>query len=269
MRCTPFYCLLAALVIPSMARSQAINYPPGAVVADFMATDVDGTARSLYAYTAEGQYVMLYFFTAAGPSSQASAPAFAELYQSYGCNQHDLACLAVNGGFDDDAEVEAFWAEHGGGFPAPPSISADGGSAAVKAAFGIAGYPTFCYVGPSNIMANNQITPFLSYLNLVAGMGGSVQPSFCGAEAVREERFLDLAAFPVPTNDRLTLQGLEEGQAYSYTISDAQGVLWSTGASLPADMAQLALPVMPAGVYFLSIKSSAGLAGRVPFVVGP
>jgi len=85
-----FACAAAILL-----NAQANNYPNGSLVANFTVTDTDGNTHNLYDYTAQGKYVILDFFFDTCPPCQATSHYFSQLYQTYGCNDGDIICIAI------------------------------------------------------------------------------------------------------------------------------------------------------------------------------
>lgn len=175
--------ILATLtcVTALLLHGQANNYPNGSTVADFTVTDTQGNTHNLYTYTSQGKYVMLDFFFDTCPPCQATSQYFSQLYETYGCNAGDLVCLAINNGTDTNAEVDAYKAAFGGPFAHPPGVGIEGGCTPVDAAFGINAYPTYCLIGPTNVMINNDIWPVSSMTQFVAAFpaGSNITQQAC------------------------------------------------------------------------------------------
>ncbi|WP_310993900.1 T9SS type A sorting domain-containing protein [Aequorivita marina] len=135
------------------------NYNVGDVVDDFTVTDTEGNTYNLYSLTAEGKHVWLDFFFADCVPCQNSAPTFNEFYDTYGCNEGDVFCISINNGNDDDARVRQYEQQHGGPFNHAPAVSNEGGGPAVDTDFGVNAYPTFCLIGPGNVLLYKDIWP--------------------------------------------------------------------------------------------------------------
>lgn len=150
---------LLLFLFSCLANAQVNGYNVGDVVDDFTVTDTEGNEYNLYSLTAEGKYVWLDFFFADCVPCQQSAPTFNEFYDKYGCNEGDVFCLSVNNGNDDDARVRQYEQQYGGPFNHAPAVSNEGGGPAVDNDFGINAYPTFCLIGPGNILLNKDIWP--------------------------------------------------------------------------------------------------------------
>lgn len=150
-----------------LLNAQANNYPNGSLVADFTVTDTHGVTHNLYSYTSQGKYVILDFFFDTCPPCQATSHYFSQLYQTYGCNGGNLICIAMNNGTDTNAEVDAYEAAYGGPWAHPPAIGIEGGCAAVDNAFGVSAYPTYCLIGPDNLMKSQDIWPISNMTTFV------------------------------------------------------------------------------------------------------
>jgi thiol-disulfide isomerase/thioredoxin len=222
---------LAALSTGSLLMAQANNYPNGSTVADFTITDTEGDTHTLYSYTSQGKYVMLDFFFDTCPPCQATSQYFSELYQTYGCNEGDLVCLAVNNGTDTDAEVIAYEDAFGGAFAHPPAASMEGGSGAVDAAFGINAYPTYCLIGPDNIMKNFDIWPLTDMSTFVAAFppGSNITPSNCAVGVDEAGQLAFTSVYPSPTSGQVTITfGATSASNLSIEVYDMLGKLMTT-----------------------------------------
>jgi thiol-disulfide isomerase/thioredoxin len=150
---------LILLFFTIFANSQTGNYQVGDVVDDFTVTDTEGNEYNLYSLIAEGKYVYLDFFFVDCVPCQNSAPTFNEFFDKYGCNEGDVFCISINNGNDNNARVIQYEIDHGGPFNHAPAVSNEGGGGPVDANFGVGAYPTFCLIGPGNIMLNRDIWP--------------------------------------------------------------------------------------------------------------
>lgn len=197
--------------------AQATNYPNGSTVADFTVTDIEGNTFSLYDITAQGKYVVLdFFFSTCGPC-QATAPYFNQLHETYGCNAHDLYCLTVNNGMDNNAAVEAYEAAHGGPYSHSPAVSNEGGGEAVNDAFGVGAFPTYCLIGPDNVMKVNDMWPISSMADFVAFFpaGTGIEPAACVTAIAENPASHRISAQPTPSTGRITfdMAGMAPGTA--------------------------------------------------------
>ncbi|HPE83789.1 MAG TPA: T9SS type A sorting domain-containing protein [Aequorivita sp.] len=150
---------LILLFFGLLANAQVQNYNVGDVVDDFTVTDTDGNEYNLYSLIAEEKLVWLDFFFVDCVPCQGSAPIFNEFYDTYGSNAGNVFCLSVNNGNDNDARVIQYEIDHGGPFDHAPAVSNEGGGPEVDTNFGINAYPTFCLIGPGNILLNKDIWP--------------------------------------------------------------------------------------------------------------
>jgi hypothetical protein len=156
--------LTGSMFLPMLAIGQANNYPNGSTVNDFTITDTHGVVHNLNAYAAAGKYVILdFFFYNCGPC-QANAHYYSQLYETYGCNSHDLICIEINNGSDTDVLTEQFSADFGGGYADPPAVGSGGGEA-LTTTFGVSAFPTYCLIGPDKVMINHDIWPLSSGMN--------------------------------------------------------------------------------------------------------
>ncbi|TXD71458.1 T9SS type A sorting domain-containing protein [Aequorivita antarctica] len=150
---------LILLLFTVFANAQVNNYNVGDVVDDFTVTDTEGNEYNLYTLTAEGKYVWLDFFFVDCVPCQGSAPIFNEFFDKYGCNQGDVFAISINNGNDNDARVRGYEEEFGGPFNHAPAVSNEGGGPEVDTNFGVNAYPTFCLIGPGNVLLNKDIWP--------------------------------------------------------------------------------------------------------------
>lgn len=196
------------LLTASGLRAQATNYPNGSVVANFTVTDLNGNTFSLYDLTSQGKYVMLDFFFAACGPCQATTPYFNQLHETYGCNAHDLFCLSVNNGYDNTAEVEAYEATYGGSYTHSPAVSNQGGGQAVKTAFGVSAFPTYCLISPDNHMIANDIWPVNSMASFVGQFpSGSIATAPCAPAGIpAQSEVPGLSIHPSPAQGPITVE---------------------------------------------------------------
>ncbi|HRO40524.1 MAG TPA: redoxin domain-containing protein [Flavobacteriales bacterium] len=249
---------ISTCLAASLAMAQANNYPNGSTVADFTVTDTQGHTHNLYTYTAQGKYVMLDFFFAACGPCQATQPFFSQLHETYGCNAGDLVVLSINQGVDNDAEVIAYENTYGGSFQHAPAASSDGASAAVKTAFGVNAFPTYCLIGPDNKMVQNDIWPvssMQSYVNAFPA-ASTITPQACAAAGVDEVGAgLTSSVWPVPSVGTVHVELPATGTVQA-ELRDAAGRLVRTERfDGPHDMD---LSALADGQYTLALRDAAG-----------
>lgn len=195
------YLLLSILLIAfQLGHAQLYNYENGDTVNDFTVTDVYGNTHNLYSYTAQGKYVYIDFFYSACGSCQMFIAEFNEFYDKYGCNEGEIVCLAINSGYDKDADVIVFENNYGGDFNHAPAVSSDGGCLEVVDDFGPIYYPAVCLIGPDNTMINSNIVPYNSVENLEATFpsGFDPQPMNCTIGFDEVEDSLNYSVYPNP-----------------------------------------------------------------------
>ncbi len=254
--------LLSALACATaiLLSAQANNYPNGSTVANFTVTDTDGNSHTLYNYTAAGKHVIVAFFFYNCIPCRQNAPKIAELYQMYGCNAHDLIVLRVNRGDDSDAQVASFATEFGGAFAQPPGIGT-GGSLAVRQAFGISAYPTYCLIKPDNKMHNNDIWPVPALQTFIDAFpaGSNIQQAQCALVGVEEVAALNsLRVYPVPTTGMLQLE-IPQGQTgkMNAEVRDQLGRL-VLATTLAPNATTIDLSALSDGQYLLALRSASG-----------
>lgn len=194
--------VMFTLLLSVASFAQVGNYEVGDTVDDFTVTDTDGNEWSLYELTAQGKYVYLdFFFANCGPCQQTSRY-FNEFHEKYGCNQGNLFMIAINGtGSDSDADVEGFEEQYGGDFNHSPAVSGDGNGGAIGTQFGISAYPTYCLIGPDNILVRNDIWPITD-----VGSFEATIPAESGAEPMEcslglgDSSVLNFTMYPNPSN---------------------------------------------------------------------
>ncbi|WP_026449810.1 T9SS type A sorting domain-containing protein [Aequorivita capsosiphonis] len=150
---------LILFLFTCLANAQVNNYNVGDVVDDFTVTDTEGNEYNMYSLIAEEKLVWLDFFFVDCVPCQGSAPTFNEFFDTYGSNAGNVFCLSVNNGNDNNARVRQYEIDFGGPFNHAPAISNEGGGPAVDSDFGVNAYPTFCLIGPGNILLEKDIWP--------------------------------------------------------------------------------------------------------------
>ena len=251
--------LFASIFISTLSFSQATNYPNGTTVANFTVTDTDGNTIDLYTITASGQYVMVdFFFDTCGPC-QATQPTFNELHDKYGCNGGDLFCVSINNGTDNDAEVIAFENTYGGSFHHSPAVSSEGGSLAVKNAFGVSAYPTYCLIGPDNKMIQYDIWPISNVGSYEAYFPtGQITAQACSFATIDENGVTEISLLPTPSSTELNInfQSVANGTAQI----DVYSILGTKVETIISDVVSgkntvaVGLANYAAGQYIINIK---------------
>lgn len=246
------------LLAAPLAMAQANNYPNGSTVADFTVTDTQGHTHNLYTYTAQGKYVMLDFFFAACGPCQATQPYFSQLHETYGCNGGGLVVLSINQGVDNDAQVIAYENTYGGNYQHAPAASSEGGSAAVKTAFGVTAFPTYCLIGPDNKMKQNDIWPVSSMQSYVSAFpaGSNIAPQACAAAGVNElPAGLASSVWPVPSTGIVHVE-LPATATVQAVLRDATGRLVRTEQFNTAH--DMDLSTLANGQYTLLLRNAEG-----------
>jgi thiol-disulfide isomerase/thioredoxin len=192
------------LALSSFGQS---SVPLGSAAPTWTLTDVHGNTHDLAAITASGKWVVIdFFFTTCGPC-QATAPYITELYNKYGCNEHDLYVISIDTG-DSDAEVLAYEATYSGANPGP-AVSGDAGGTAVVTSYGAAAFPTVVLIGADGLMKNQDIWPISNVGSIEAAFtsaGFSPTVASCsGAAGLEEIAINSLNVYPNPAVNSATV----------------------------------------------------------------
>lgn len=252
--------LWMVFVLPNPICAQAFNYPNGSTVADFTVTDVDGDVYSLYELTAQGKYVFLDFFTLWCVPCQETAPLWAELYQTYGCNGADVVCLSLDYENNTAAEIQAFSDTYGGPWAHPPVVT---DALDLSNVFGVGSAPNYCLIGPDNVMINNFIWTASTMSDFVAAIpaGSGVAPQTCSV-GVEERPVEAMTASPNPSTG--TMRFISPNGA-SVRVFDAMG-RYLTTRPIIAD--HLDLGGNAPGLYLLELLNARGTAlGRLRVIL--
>lgn len=263
MRRTLLTCVLALTGATLLA--QATNYPDGSTVDDFTVTDIEGNTYSLYEITAQGKYVVLdFFFTTCGPCRQ-TAPYFNQLHETYGCNEHDLFCLTINNGMDSTAEVAAYEDAFGGSYHHSPAVSNEGNGGAVSDAFGVEAFPTYCMIGPDNVMLVHDMWPIGSMSDLVDFFPADtdIQPAACVTAVAEIANVRSFAVQPSLSNGPITieLKGQAAGPAIFEVFNLVGQPVHTARFTVPAGGAahrDLDLSALAEGQYLCSLTLANG-----------
>lgn len=195
-----------------LSNSQVNNYQVGDVVDDFTVTDIDGQEYNLYSLTAQGKYVWLDFFFVDCVPCQNSAPTFNEFFDKYGCNQGDVFCLSINNGNDNNNRVRLYEEQHGGPFNHAPAVSNEGGGPAVDNNFGVNAYPTFCLIGPGNILLNKDIWPLNGIQTFENTFPNGFEPPVMECSlGLSDTTVFDFNIYPSISNGNLSIKLPNEG----------------------------------------------------------
>ena len=248
--------LLASIACATtfLLNAQANNYPNGSLVADFTVTDTHGNTHNLYTYTAQGKHVILdFFFDTCGPC-QATSHYFSQLYQTYGCNAGDIVCIAMNNGTDTNAEVDAYETTYGGSWAHPPAIGIKGGCAAVDNAFGVNAYPTYCLIGPDNLMKNQDIWPIADMSTFVSAFptGSGIDAMAC-LVSVSETAAPAFSLAPSLTDGNVEVRFANPNGGTAVIVTDLLG---NTVQSVPVNGAgrvSIDLSAFADGAYLISL----------------
>ena len=245
--------------------AQASNYPNGSTVADFTVTDVEGNVHSLYDITSQGKYVVLDFFFAACGPCQGTQPHYNQLHETYGCNAHDLFCMTINNGFDNNAQVIAYENTYGGSYAHSPAVSNEGGGPAVTTDFGVGAFPTYCLIGPDNKMVVNDMWPISSMADYVAYFpsGSGIEPAACALSVTENAGARSFTVRPSATTGpvQVVLAGMAAGNAtlevHNVVGQPVLGIPFPLGANGSGNRS-LDLSSLVDGQYFCTLRLANG-----------
>ncbi len=235
----------------SHSYAQVEAYDLGTIVNNFTATDTEGNTIDLYEQCDAGKYVFIKFYLSSCSYCQYITPFFNELYEKYGCNSGDLACISVNG-FADNTGVASFEAAYSGGFSHPNSISTDGGSVNIINRFIPNSYPTVCIIAPDRTIVNLNIWPISSVEDLEAAFPEGFFPmeQTCTMDLdTQESHMLKIVPNPSAFHSNIIIES-NEIEHCNIEIYD------SIGKQMTQFEVQTNQPIplnIPIGMYFIKI----------------
>lgn len=244
--------ILAAWLLPLLAGAQAYNYPDGSTVEDFSVTDVNGIVHDLYDLNAQGKYVFLDFFTLWCAPCQETAPYWAELYQTYGCNSGQVVCLSLDFELNTVGEIQTYADTYYGAWAHPPVVS---GALPLSDVFGVGNAPNYCLIGPDHVMIRNFIWPVASMADFVAVLpsDSGILPQACAA-GVPDDAGFDLVVQPNPTTGWIRTN---DPQVVNVRVSDPSG---RPLGLVPVQRGEGLLPGGAMGLYVLEFLDARGHA---------
>jgi len=249
------------LIWSYFSYAQVNHYQEGDVVDDFTVTDINGQTYTLYDLTSQGKYVFLDFFYVDCASCQSKISILNEFWDKYGCGEYEIFCLAINKGYDNDADVENFENLYGGETYHAPAISGDGGAAEVTETFDVNVFSTFCLIAPDNKLLKRHINPVNTFRDLENALPSEVNfvsmPCTNALNGTDMENYFEIS---VSSSNLLTV-GYKGNSTYTLHIYDITGkqILVKSHQNLPV----LYLPLKnPAGIYLLKIFSNRQMLTR-------
>jgi thiol-disulfide isomerase/thioredoxin len=237
----------------SHSHAQVEAYELGAVVNNFTATDTEGNTFDLYEQCDAGKYVFIKFYLSTCSYCQYITPFFNELYEKYGCNSGDLACVSVNG-FADNTGVASFEASYSGGLSHPPTISTDGGSTNIINRFNPNSYPTVCIIAPDRTIVNLNIWPISSVDDLEAAFPEGFFPTVNQCSLSIDDNFNNrFQIFQNIENARLIKINSPNNEKVSVQIFNQVGMLIDR---INLDTNTEIISNLPDGIYLFQILAS-------------
>jgi thiol-disulfide isomerase/thioredoxin len=238
---------IAATCLSSMSAQTSLTQ-----AVDFTVTDLGGNDHNLFEYLDAGQYVCIDFFAYWCGPCQTTAPEFNVVYHDYGCNAGEVTFLSIE--YEGtDALTHDFETSFAGAEPPPAASGADGGGAAVHAAYGIAAFPTYILIDPTGAIVEQDIWPMDA--QILSGVLDSYNIAMldCTVDVNDVDDALRFTAFPVPANDMLQVVLPVGGAQVELLNLLGQRVLQMStdDQNLTLDVAEL-----PVGSYVLRVISA-------------
>lgn len=259
--------VLISIFYAFSSHGQCHNYDVGDVVNNFTVTDINGNIIDLYEITASGKYVFLDFYYNDCSSCQAVAPWFGELYATYGCNEGDIFCLAVNGQ-NSTAQVIEFKEEFGGGYNAPTTSYETGGYDIVSD-WGVYSYQFQAIIGPDNMLLTEGLAMggmySYEYEMDYLGIRDEINPMPCSIVGVQEETntLLKLESYPNPVMDQLYLKLVSEKEEIAtveiYNILGELLVSSTLELAVNENLISLDVTALAKGQYVTRISTESGV----------
>ena len=211
------------------------------IMPDFTGTDLDGNEIHLYDILDAGQAVLINFFLAGDPFSEAIMPDMLEAYHLYGCNEHEVFFMEISPNGTDaacQAWVEQFGVKY-------PTISRDGGGNDIAQAIPVALYPAIMLIRPDHTIASRDIyPPTIDYIIDAMNTEGYGQYD-CNDNVGENGNSITL--YPNPANDFVTLSGVNLGSVIVYNaLGQMVGEFEANGTEL-----RIHTTGYESGVYFV------------------
>lgn len=212
-----FLCLLTLLTVFAMSHGLIAQTPLEEAV-DFHVKTTDGQTIILFDRLADGNIVVIDFFSTSCGPCQTYAPAFQSNYEKFGFNELNTFFMGINYN-DDNHSVEFFDSIFGLTYP---SVSGtQGGGNIVFEAFQINSWPTVIVITPDGLIHNQYVWPPTeqNVTDAVVAAGG-ILVGFSDQYGLTE-RGMDVFPNPVNSSDNITV--VTDFPVLRYTISHLSG----------------------------------------------
>jgi len=263
MKISTFFSLIFNCVLFT-TQAQLTNYNVGDIAPDIRITDILGQSHTLYQYTDSGKYVLLDFFGYWCGSCRTKAPIIQTFYNKYGCNQHEVVVLGIEGDGTNAQllEFDSLAGISSNSYPACSGLEGNGDS--VHLLFGILGLPTLVIIGPDRKIITENITPSNTAPEILAAFPeNSVQVHSCDPLYIVAHSPSTITLYPNPTTGKIILTINSEAHNTSYSIADITGKIIFNG-ELQKPISEIDLSHLIDGFYLIIINNE--LKSRIKIV---
>ncbi len=214
---------LLTMLSATTTKAQLNNLDSGDVAPDFTVIDALGNSYTLSQITDSGKYVLIDFFGYWCGSCRTKAPIIQSFYNKYGCNGFDVFVIGIE---CDGNNAQLYTFDTLVNLPEPhyPSVSGDeGGGSIIRAAYGVAAFPTLVAIGPDRKIINENIFPSNNAFNLItAFQTDSISVNPCQPNSIEINSPTKFKFSPNPASKILYIQ-MESVKTTTYRIVDSKG----------------------------------------------
>jgi thiol-disulfide isomerase/thioredoxin len=252
----------------SYANAQLTTLNVGDVAPNFTVTDLEGHVHTKADYANKYLLVDLFAYWC-GPCAQI-APIMNQFYIKYGCNEYDIAVLAVE--YEGStAQTQAFETANGGdpAHPTPTVSGLNGGGGTFHSAYQVDGFPTSIIIGPDGLIKTIDIWPISNIGTLESAMtaaGATLTPRSCATggsgAGIEELTAIDSKLYPNPSTGTVNFE-IESSYSENVTIT----VLNVVGKTIYSNLKTIQtgfnkteydFSTFEAGTYFFKVTNEMG-----------
>lgn len=242
---------LLTMLSATTIKAQLNNLDSGDVAPDFTVTDPDGNSYTLSQITSSGKYVLIDFYGYWCGSCSIKAPVVQSFYNKYGCNQFDVFVIGIE---CDGNNAQLYTFDTLVNLPEPhyPSVSGEeGGGSIIRAAYGVAAFPTLVAIGPDRKIINEFIYPSNNAFNLfTAFQTDSISVNPCQPNSIEINSPTKFKISPNPASKILYIQ-MESVKTTTYRIVDSKG---STALQGELTSGSINIESLENGIYWILIN---------------